>query len=123
MTSRIARKTASLFNMSAGLAGAVPMVVAHRMARMALAGAAPSKRDRDEFQRMYDEKTVAFTRSWSAMGAAAMAFWSPALMTGTPATAAARMQNAALGVMTQGMAPVWRTAMANAKRLGRAQRG
>ena len=119
MILRNTRKLTSLSNIVAGLAIAVPGVVAHRMTQMAVAGTAPTKRDKDEFQRMYAEKSAAFGASWNAMGAAAMGFWSPALLTGNPATAAMRVHNTALGVMTKSMAPVWRTAMANAQRLGR----
>ena len=50
------------------LAISVPQVVAHRMARMALAGSPLSARDRREFTGMVNEKLVAFWQSWFAMG-------------------------------------------------------
>ncbi|MFT3816422.1 MAG: GNAT family N-acetyltransferase [Rubrivivax sp.] len=51
----------------AEMAVAVPQVVGHRVACMTLAGPAPSARDRREFERMVDEKAVAFAQSWQAM--------------------------------------------------------
>lgn len=106
-----------------GLSLAVPQVVAHRVGRMVQAGPRPSARDRREFQLMGAEKMAAFYESWAAMGLAAMkaqqslAFsmlrsWSP-----LPSTTA--LTNQALRVMSQGIAPVHRRAVGNAKRLGR----
>jgi hypothetical protein len=116
------------------LACAVPQVVAHRVTRMAVAGPTPSARDRKEFQRMGTEKTAAFGESWNAMTVQALranqalaasffrACWSPWLKGGPSASAvAAQMQNATLGVLSKGMAPVHRKAVANAKRLTRAK--
>ena len=48
-------------------AWAVPQVIAHRLARMAVAGPVPSRRDRTEFLRMGTEKAAAFAESWNAM--------------------------------------------------------
>ncbi len=118
MTYRRPRRTKSLIGMATELAVAVPLVVGHRLTRMALTGPSPSARDQREFHRMCSEKTTAFSKSWSAMGMAAMrSFWSPSLMMGKPGLA--RMQNATLGILGKGMAPVHRTAVANAKRLVR----
>ena len=118
---------------SAELAVAVPQVVAHRVTRMALAGSPPSARDRKEFERMQAEKMAAFTESWTAMSLQTLranqalarswlsALWAP-LLGGRAASATAmaeQMQRAALGVLGQGLAPVHRKAVANAKRLGR----
>jgi hypothetical protein len=116
---------------------AVPQVIAHRVGRMAAAGPHPSARDRKEFKLMGAEKMAAFYESWAAMGlaamksqqqmaasmwrAAAMAPWSmarPASLLPTTNTLARH----ALGVLSQGMAPVHRRAVSNAKRLGRAKK-
>ena len=87
--------------------------------------------DQGELYRMSAEKALAFGESWSAMAIEALAanqrmalaamqsFWFPWL----PRQSAARQINeAALGVLTKGMAPVRRRAVANAKRLGRGKR-
>jgi len=132
MPSRRTRKTMSLATKAAELAFVVPQVVAHRVARMAIAGPSPSERDRKEFQRMSSEKVTAFGESWNAMAMQAFranqllaasflrAFWLPSLR-GKPSAnaAAAQLQGAALGVLVKGMAPVHRKAVANAKRLAR----
>ena len=122
----------SLFTKAAELAVAVPQVVAHRVTRMAIAGPAPSKRDRKEFELMVAEKKLAFSQSWGAMATQVLranrvlaaslvrSAWSPAALTRPSATAvAAKFQAAALGVLGKGMAPVHRKAVANAKRLAR----
>ncbi|SHN34118.1 polyhydroxyalkanoate granule-associated phasin [Rhizobacter sp. OV335] len=124
------RQRNSLAQRSAELAFAVPPVMAHRIARMALAGAAPSERDRREFTRMSAEKTTAFQQSWLAMGMQAwraqqafgMFWWRACLSPWGPPSAQAigtQLQSAALGVLGHGLAPVHRTAVANAKRLSR----
>ena len=135
MPSRRTRKTKSLATKAAELAFVVPQVVAHRVARMAIAGPSPSERDRKEFQRMSFEKVTAFGESWNAMAMQAFranqllaasflrAFWLPSLR-GKPFAnaAAAQLQGAALGVLVKGMTPVHRKAVANAKRLARTKR-
>jgi hypothetical protein len=132
MPSRHNRKTNSLVAKAAELAFAVPQVVAHRVTRMAIAGPTLSERDRKEFQRMGAEKTAAFSESWNAMtlqalrahqalaGSFLRSFWSPSLKGRPSASAvAAQWHSAALGVLDKGLAPVHRTAVANAKRLAR----
>jgi hypothetical protein len=129
---RRTRRSNSLAAQSVALGFAVPQVVAHRMARMALAGARPSARDRKEFQRMGTEKIAAFNEAWMAMGIEACranqelalscvrSLWFPWL----PArSAAAQVHDAALGILGKGMAPVRRRAAANARRLRRVRRG
>jgi len=128
MPSRQSRSAASFAVQAAELAVAVPQVVAHRLTRMAIAGPAPSQRDRREFTRMVAEKNTAFAASWQAMTAQALvanqafaasflrSFWSPPQM---PMHAVVQMQNAALGVLGEGMAPVHRKAVANARRLAK----
>jgi hypothetical protein len=90
---------------SVGLAFAVPEVVFHRMARMWLAGASPSRRDRDEFYRMWAEKPAAFFQSWNAM-----------MLEMYRANFALSMR-----VWSAGLGPIHRRAVANAKRLRRAR--
>ena len=116
----------------AEIAFASPQVVAHRVARMAMAGPLPSKRDRKEFERMGAEKSAAFQESWSAMAAQVVranqaltvsvvrSLLSPSLDRRKSATAlASEMRIAAMGVLDKGMAPVHRRAVANTKRLAR----
>ena len=62
----------SLHTQTEELAWAVPWVVPHRMARMALAGAPPSARDRREFQLMGAEKLAVFQESWLNMSFATL---------------------------------------------------
>jgi len=132
MPIRRQRKTAALITKAAELALAVPPVVAHRVARMTIAGPVLSERDRREFARMSEEKAAAFRESWTAMATQAVranqalaeswlrAFGSPSpKRKPTVRSMARQMQSAALGVMGKGMAPVHRRAVANAKRLGR----
>lgn len=108
------------------LALAVPVVVSHRMSRLATAGPTPSARDRREFERMSAEKIAAFYESWNAMWMAAFSTYLRAWFSWTPWTAftsnashRSRQRKAALGVLTAGFAPVHRRAVANARRLGR----
>jgi len=132
MPSRYKRKTGSIGARAVELAFAVPQVVAYRVTRMAIAGPSVSERDRKEFQRMGAEKTAAFIESWNAMTMQAFranqalaasffrSFWLSSVK-GRPSVnaVAAQLQNAALGVLGKGIAPVHRKALANAKRLSR----
>ena len=130
MVTRRTRKSISLAAKSAQLALAVPHVVGHRVARMALAGASPSSRDVKEFNRMICEKPFAFFASWNAMGAQTLraqhafmyswfkAVWMPWLGSRmTSASVANHMQNAAVATALSGLAPFHEAAVANAKRL------
>ena len=131
MTSRLHHHQA-VAKKSNELAAAVPQVVAHRVTRMVMAGALPSERDRAEFQRMVDEKHEAFAQSWAAMSAHALKANQALINTAwrtlcypwlgggaTPGAMASQMQAAGLGVIHKGLAPVHRTAVANARRLAR----
>jgi hypothetical protein len=101
---------------------AAPQVIAHRLARMMIAGGSPSARDRAEFHRMGVEKVAATAEAWNAMAVQAMvenqklalsfmqSFWLP------------QFSNAALRIVGKGMAPIRRRAVANAKRLRRFRR-
>lgn len=135
MATRRNHKAASVARQATDLAMAAPQVVAHRLTRMAVAGANPSARDRKEFNRMVSEKQAAFYQSWNAMGLQSMAAsqalmqawarmwftpWSASTWSGQAAASQASLwQNAMWGVVDKGLAPVHRTAVANAKRLAR----
>lgn len=132
MASRPATSAKTTAQKSSELATASSQVVAHRVARMVMAGPLPSARDRTEFQRMVDEKHQAFAESWLAMAAQSMvaqqslastawrSLFYPWLGGGaTPSAMASQMQQAGMGVFNKGLAPVHRTAMANAKRLAK----
>lgn len=112
---------------------AAPQVVAHRVARMAKAGIAPSARDRAEFTRMGAEKVGAFYESWAAMWARAfetqvqlVRAWmalplgvSPRAAPRAAGRAAARSAQALTALAAVGLAPVHSKAVANARRLAR----
>jgi hypothetical protein len=135
MNTRQSKKVKPLVMKTAELAMAVPQVVAHRVARMALAGKQPSQRDQHEFKKMTDEKGDAFRESWAAMAVQAVrsnqalastmfrTFWASALtgkVSTRNATAVAnQFQNAALDIMSKGFAPVHQRAVANSKRLAK----
>jgi hypothetical protein len=115
---RSRRTSSRLGRQTVALAFAAPEVMAHRMARLALAGPTPSARDRREFHRMGAEKVAAFYESWNAMSLAMFrAFWSFALSPwqwGSP-----RARRAGSNVLAAGLAPLQRRATANARRLRR----
>jgi hypothetical protein len=129
------RRSKSLAAQTINLGVAVPQVIAHRLARMAIAGAAPSARDRRELHRMSTEKILAFNEAWTAMAMQAalenqklalsmmQSVWFPWLRaTPSARSASAQLSDAMLGVLGKGMVPIRRRAVANAKRLGRARR-
>ena len=131
MPTRAQRKLAQ---QALGLSMATPLVVAHRVGRMAAAGPSPNARDRKEFELMGAEKMAAFYESWAAMGAAAMqaqqsmatSLWrAVALVPSGKARPSSffpttnTLANHTLRVLSQGMAPVHRRAVGNAKRLKR----
>lgn len=124
----------SLLQKSTELGLAVPHVVAHRVARMALAGPVMSERDKTEFQRMFAEKQQAFAQSWQAMATQTVRAQQALAMTWTAAlmnplalgpslirrnTSAAQALNSGMGILHAGLGPVHRKAVANAKRLQR----
>jgi hypothetical protein len=80
-------------------------VIGMRVNRMSRAGARPSARDRREFTRMGSEKLEAATQSGWAMAAQIQSAW----------------WHSWLKLMLAGLAPVHRTATANARRLGRGE--
>jgi len=131
MATRRTRKASSLATKLLELSLAVPQVVAHRVARMALAGHVPSARDKKEFELMVAEKKLAFGQSWSAMAVQAAranqalalsafsSIWFPTKRKPSAAAVAAQFQRAAVSVLNKGVAPVHGKAVANAKRLAR----
>jgi hypothetical protein len=125
------RRTKSLAAQTIDLGFAVPQVIAHRVARIMIAGGSPSARDRRELQRMGSEKILAANEAWNAMAVQAVlenqklalsliqSLWFPWAQR---PSAAMQLSNAALDVLGKGMAPLRRRAVANAKRLGRVRR-
>jgi len=133
------RKAARLRAQTAEMFFAAPQVVALRLGRMALAGPRPSAQDQREFHRMSEEKMVAFGEAWRAMtlqGLKSIKHLAPSMMRSawpaatlrrdakaaplTPLTQmAAQWEGAALDILGQGIRPVHRRAVANAKRLSR----
>jgi|SRR5262245_6564472 hypothetical protein len=108
-------------------AWAAPLVVSHRLHRMAAAGRLPSARDRREFSRMGWEKVAAFHESWFAMALEGWRvqqtmWWSMLTSWWTPWWASGRRggpdaARALLGIAGRGFAPVHRRAVANVRRL------
>lgn len=136
MNANSRRKAARLSAQTSQMMLAAPQVVAHRLRRMAVAGSRPSASDQREFHRMGAEKLAAFGEAWQAMTlqmlkshqqiAASMmrSWWPGGAVRGGPKAApltqaAAAWQQAALDVLGQGIRPVHRRAVANARRLGR----
>lgn len=124
------RKSPAVWGRLSEIALAVPQVMAHRTWRMALAGPVVSTRDAREFARMSDEKKDAFAESWAAMSWAAVqtnhsfllslgsAMWrAPIAGAPTAHSIALQWQRAAMGVLAEGLTPVHRRAVANARRL------
>ena len=107
---------------------AAPLVVAHRLTRMAIAGSPMSARDRTEFSRMGMEKVWAFHQSWAAMAANQLDLMR-AMMTSFVGASVGRRSpspglhsawNAAANrMLSAGLAPVHKAATANARRLSR----
>lgn len=130
------RKAARLGAQAHELMIATPQVVAHRVGRMAMAGPRPSLKDQREFERMSAEKLAAFGEAWQAMTLQMLKsnqqFALSMLRSSWPgsisqrgrsrtglAQALSQWQGAALDVLAQGVGPVHRRAVANAKRLCR----
>jgi hypothetical protein len=140
---RLSRTTAAATRKSLELAIAAPAVVALRSAGMIAAGAKPRARDRREILRMGSEKAQAFGESWFAMmahmqreqmaaGFALWRYWQSLWLapwqlrvgnrlpgSRTQRAWARRMANSAASVLDRGLAPLHRTATANARRLAR----
>jgi len=130
MASRKLSKSLALATKSTQLALAAPQVIAHRISRVAQAGPRPSSRDHKEFTRMATEKQTAFLTAWNGMALEVFKYqqgfmlkwfqaaWMP--WTGTKmtfASMAAQLHKAGMATVLSGLAPIHRTAVANAKRL------
>jgi hypothetical protein len=125
------RNVAAFTRQVAELGVAAPLVIAHRLARMALAGHTPSIRDQREFALMSSEKTAAFYESWNAMfiksiriqqdiaASSWRSLWLYWLTTTSYVLPNIDLPHATLQVLSKGMDPVHRRAVANAKRLSR----
>jgi hypothetical protein len=135
MAIRRIRKSRSLTAQTIELGVAVPQVIAHRVARMVIAGASPRARDRKEFHRMGTEKLTALSEAWNAMALQAFlanqkmalsfmqSLWFPwARRKSSVKSASRQLNNAAQVMFGKGMAPIRRRAVANARRLGRIKR-
>jgi len=130
------RKAARIGTQTSQMLLAAPQVVALRLRRLALSGPRPSLKDQREFHRMSAEKVAAFGEAWQAMtlqmlksnqqlAASMMRSWWPTAATrrgtrtATLEQATNDWQGAALDILGQGIRPVHRRAVANAKRLSR----
>ena len=142
MPRTVRKQQLRLARQAADLMFAAPWVVALRTGRMLAAGAAPNARDRAEFELMSAEKVDAWREGWTAMAAqgwrsqqalaaSMMTLWAGAWLHpwaaffpgGEPAPrrglvpSATQWHGAMLRVLADGMAPVHRRAVANARRL------
>jgi hypothetical protein len=131
MSNRRNRRQAALAIQVTELAVAAPLVAAHRLSRLALAGHRPDGRDRREFALMGAEKLAAFHESWNAMFLQSLriqqeivastwrSFFFPKF---TPwpwvMPPTLDLPHSTLRVLAKGMAPVHRRVVANARRLG-----
>ena len=126
------RNSQRILRQTSEMAVAAPLVIAHRLTRMMIAGAHPGARDRREFQRMGNEKIAVFGESWNAMTWQMLQInRSLALSLMTPwwtmrfsdwstfARPIQAWQDASINVIGKGIAPVRRRAVANAKRLSK----
>lgn len=107
-------------------AAAAPVVIAHRLGRMALAGPRPGRQDRREFQLMGAEKLAA---AWESVLAMSLHAWQAQLAWtlktctqwwdawGAASRLGGHLESAWAGLWLKGIAPVHRRATANARRL------
>jgi hypothetical protein len=132
---RRARRQGLLTARAIELAIAAPAVVTTRTLRMLSAGATPDAADRREMLRMGSEKAQAFGAAYVAMAVEMqrqqLAWWARAMhslwlapwsLSRSPLDGLAQMSRAWEAVAARGLAPVQRTATANARRLHRAPR-
>ena len=114
------------------IAVAAPQVIAHRVARMALAGPLPDARDRKEFTGMVQEKELAFAQGFMAWNTAVLRWqmhmqmqWFSACLRGDYAKAFNQLFSplplavASDKAVAQALEPVRRKAVSNAKRLAK----
>ena len=135
---RLARQQAHLAGQLQQIAWAAPQVIVQRTLRMAMAGASPSARDRQEFTRMWTEKPDAFGQAWWNMvqeslliqqrwALQGMQLWSQLLFGGAPLSQAQmnglwkswtkQQARAGLNIGNRGLSPVRKRAVSNARRL------
>jgi hypothetical protein len=126
MPTETADRTNAVLRKSAEIAWASPQVVALRTLQMMTADWPPSPRDQSEFARMGSEKVDAFQASWQAMSeqaarthAALAADWWRCTAWPWQAIDVGALQNAALAILDQGIAPVHAEATGNLQRLSR----
>ena len=127
MKSRRRTPSRGLVTQAVELSLMAPQVAMTRLARMASAGASPSKRDRNEFFLLGAEKVTAFYQSWASMWwqMTRMQFeMAQSLATSALNPQAARRvtrssRAAGARVLSAGLVPVHRRVVANAKRLSR----
>jgi hypothetical protein len=135
MPNQLKRSTRKFASQATELAFAAPRVVNKRVAQMMFAGPLPSADDRKEFKLMSDEKTEAFKESWTAMATESVlaqhrlaismttsmlkAAWFPWVTPTSNDLFSNQMGVAAMGVLSKGMEPVHKRAVANARRLSR----
>ena len=130
------RNTQRVLGQASDLAIAAPLVVAHRLTRIMTAGASPGARDRSEYRRMGEEKVAAFRDSWNAMAWAmlrnnqtlALSLMAPwwRVQFGEWSTLFRPIQawqSASINMIGEGISPVRRRAVANARRLGKSVTG
>jgi len=136
MTKSDIRRSVRTLRKSGELAVATSQVIAMRTARMRTADWPLSARDQREFTRMGAEKVQAFSQAGMAMGIQmAMqqqqwawqavsqwaslwrSFWMPWTATAPRAGSPVQLQRAMLKLADSGLAPIHRTARANAQRL------
>lgn len=123
----MATSSKSLPTLATEVAYAAPQVIAHRLTRMALAGANPSARDQREFYRMGTEKVEAFYESWNAMLLQTLeinqrllfSFWFPWAASASSNSPVEQLEQAATQILTSGIKPVHKRAVSNAKRLNK----
>jgi hypothetical protein len=127
MPSRRRSRASDLATQTVELGLAVPEVVAHRIGRMLLAGTAPSAREREELFRMSAEKVWAFYEAWNGI---MLAVWRTNLRLFLSASVSSppwpgvshgrwrrTLQRTAIDILSSGVAPIHRRAVANARRL------
>ena len=108
----------------AELGFAAPQVIAHRLARMALAGPTLSARDRKEFTGMAMEKQAAVEQAWMGMFAEGIRFQQQFALSllafATPRQHAARAKSAAsrMRIASSVLAPIHRKGSVKRKAFG-----
>lgn len=125
-------RKASAASKAVDIAVAAPQVIAHRVARMALAGPLPDARDRKEFTGMVQEKELAFAQGFMAWNTAVLRWqmhmqmqWFSACLRGDYAKAFNQLFSplplavASDKAVAQALEPVRRKAVSNAKRLAK----